>query len=440
MKDFGQVSLTITLNGKPVDCIAVPSEAFVSRSDYDKIVKELETESRSAGTLFEERNRLRNERDAIQWHIDKLKCERNTNRRMYEATLGELAAAKNELSLLRSAHDTVLREMGNLSPDQLQAERDRLANDLRFARGVIEDTQKEATARAKECESLRDKIRVRDLRISDLEGSLAGRADSEQRAINQRNVLLEKCDAMERTFHERDAEISRLRNDCKKNTKIIAKQAEDIAKRYSDAQVNSKTIDGLAIELGHRDRLIASMLAESGIKQDKRTRADMVREFNVAIGAPIRTKPVDYWESIDCWSGKKLGGLWCSNTKEVNDGVMLVVEEIFELFGAWCVNSNTKAFVESAKRIVVECLRSNGSVDLVALVDGAVDTAYTLDGLMQRLGVDMDRVFEMVHENNMTKPGGPKDPATGKQLKPEGYKPPDIMGEIERQARGEVAK
>ena len=72
MSDFTEVRLRITLNGKPVDCIAVPSDAFVSRGDYDKIVKELETESRSAGTLFEERNRLSNERDAIQWQYKSL--------------------------------------------------------------------------------------------------------------------------------------------------------------------------------------------------------------------------------------------------------------------------------------------------------------------------------------------------------------------------------
>lgn len=71
--------------------------------------------------------------------------------------------------------------------------------------------------------------------------------------------------------------------------------------------------------------------------------------------------------------------------------------------------------------------------DLVELADGVADATYVLLGTAEAAGIDMEPVFDLVHESNMLKAGGPvRD--DGKRLKPEGWAPPDIAGELERQA------
>lgn len=69
--------------------------------------------------------------------------------------------------------------------------------------------------------------------------------------------------------------------------------------------------------------------------------------------------------------------------------------------------------------------------DLAGFVDAGVDTLYVLLGLMNAAGVNLNDFFDEVHEANMAKLKGPKR-ADGKQLKPPGWKPPDIQGILDR--------
>lgn len=62
--------------------------------------------------------------------------------------------------------------------------------------------------------------------------------------------------------------------------------------------------------------------------------------------------------------------------------------------------------------------------NLVDLIDGLCDLTYVVMGTAVAAGVDLDPHFEEVHRANMNKLQGPKR-ADGKQLKPEGWKPPD---------------
>ena len=73
-----------------------------------------------------------------------------------------------------------------------------------------------------------------------------------------------------------------------------------------------------------------------------------------------------------------------------------------------------------------------------AQFDALVDAWYYSLNIAARHGVNMSRIFDVVHQANMNK----RDPTTGKFLrresdgkviKPEGWKSPDIDGEIERQ-------
>lgn len=64
--------------------------------------------------------------------------------------------------------------------------------------------------------------------------------------------------------------------------------------------------------------------------------------------------------------------------------------------------------------------------DLIEVLDGLCDVLYVTLGAFEAIGVDAQTLFDEVHRTNMAKIGGPVDPVTGKQLKPPGWKPPDL--------------
>ena len=81
---------------------------------------------------------------------------------------------------------------------------------------------------------------------------------------------------------------------------------------------------------------------------------------------------------------------------------------------------------------------------LVGQVDALIDTLYFTYGSFVLMGVDPERIFEIVHQANMGKifPDGKAqfDPVTHKILKPEGWEEkfapePAIKKELERQIR-----
>ena len=69
--------------------------------------------------------------------------------------------------------------------------------------------------------------------------------------------------------------------------------------------------------------------------------------------------------------------------------------------------------------------------DLAPLAHELADLLYVTYGALDQLGVDADAVFAEVHRANLSKASGPRR-ADGKQLKPEGWRPADVRGVIER--------
>lgn len=70
--------------------------------------------------------------------------------------------------------------------------------------------------------------------------------------------------------------------------------------------------------------------------------------------------------------------------------------------------------------------------DMVAAADAICDLLYVVYGTAVAFGIDVQPMMNRVHAANMEKAGGPKD-EHGKQLKPDGWKPPDIRRELELQ-------
>jgi len=74
---------------------------------------------------------------------------------------------------------------------------------------------------------------------------------------------------------------------------------------------------------------------------------------------------------------------------------------------------------------IIELQEAIEARDLTQIAKESADVKYVVNSLMAQCGVDMDAVDEAVHLSNMAKLGGPKR-GDGKQLKPEGWKAPDI--------------
>ncbi len=72
------------------------------------------------------------------------------------------------------------------------------------------------------------------------------------------------------------------------------------------------------------------------------------------------------------------------------------------------------------------------NVNMVELADGMADLDYVVEGTRLEFGIDGEPIAAEVHRTNMTKRGGPVR-EDGKHTKPEGWKPPDIEGELRKQ-------
>jgi predicted HAD superfamily Cof-like phosphohydrolase len=70
-------------------------------------------------------------------------------------------------------------------------------------------------------------------------------------------------------------------------------------------------------------------------------------------------------------------------------------------------------------------------LDIVEAIDGMCDLLVVTYGTAVEWGIDLEPFFDEVHRTNMAKAGGPIR-ADGKQLKPEGWTPPDIAGILRR--------
>jgi len=126
-----------------------------------------------------------------------------------------------------------------------------------------------------------------------------------------------------------------------------------------------------------------------------------VTEFHGAIGQPVRTTP----------------------TIPEDDGVRLRLRLVTEEYCEFMEGHGAVVDRESLMREADNC-RLN--VDLVAIADACADLDYVVEGTRLCYGIPRQRIADAVHASNMAKRGGPV--VNGKQLKPEGWTPPDIEG------------
>ena len=127
-----------------------------------------------------------------------------------------------------------------------------------------------------------------------------------------------------------------------------------------------------------------------------------VTKFHQAFGYPVRFSPV------------------VPSEEETRFRLGLISEEYLEVLDACGVDVTILKFL--IKQVLA---RTKLKVDLPALAKEYSDLDFVVEGSRLTAGIPRQAVANEVSRSNLEKRGGPKD-ANGKQLKPPGWKPPDI--------------
>lgn len=139
---------------------------------------------------------------------------------------------------------------------------------------------------------------------------------------------------------------------------------------------------------------------------------EQVAEFHNAIGAPILLNPTT------------------PSSAMLKRRLQLVGEEFAEFCEALGFRLMGRALRAMLHSVVFTSL--TGEFDMPAAVDACADIDYTVEGTRLELGVYGPAVAAEVHAANMRKIGGPQR-ADGKQMKPQGWRGPDISGVLKSQ-------
>lgn len=144
---------------------------------------------------------------------------------------------------------------------------------------------------------------------------------------------------------------------------------------------------------------------------EKPRRSDIrkqVEEFHHLMGQPVLTSPA---VPVDA---------------RVRLRLHLVAEEFFELLYACGFDDDD---LEDDVRNEINFM--DVGVQLPEVADALADLDYVVEGMRLELGINGAPIADVVHESNIAKVGGPI--VNGKIQKPEGWTPPDIAAELEKQ-------
>lgn len=142
---------------------------------------------------------------------------------------------------------------------------------------------------------------------------------------------------------------------------------------------------------------------------------NQVTAFHTAIGQPILPKPQ------------------VPSDDRVRLRLRLIAEEFFELLDACGITNVPSRPQETVWESVDRAITiSHLSPDLPEVADALGDLDYVIEGTRLEFGINGAPIADAIHASNMAKTDGPISP-TGKKLKPPGWTPPDIAGELRKQ-------
>jgi predicted HAD superfamily Cof-like phosphohydrolase len=140
---------------------------------------------------------------------------------------------------------------------------------------------------------------------------------------------------------------------------------------------------------------------------------NQVAEFHRTFNHPIAKSPI------------------VPSDERVRFRLRLIAEEFCELIAA-CFDANGIDITGGMEEFNRMTRTLPLKVNLPEFADACADLNYVVEGALLEFGIDGDPIAREVHRSNMAKIGGGKRP-DGKSLKPEGWRPPDIAGELREQ-------
>lgn len=109
--------------------------------------------------------------------------------------------------------------------------------------------------------------------------------------------------------------------------------------------------------------------------------------------------------------------------------VKLLLEEVLEFAEASGVDVTSGTFLYENDTISIKDLKfwADDYSDLVAVADGLADIRYVMNGAGCSYGMDLEKIGNVVHENNMLKIKNGTFGPDGKLIKPKDHPKPDIQ-------------
>jgi len=165
--------------------------------------------------------------------------------------------------------------------------------------------------------------------------------------------------------------------------------------------------------VGKKDQWTCDRCGGSGLEPSRLTR--QVTEFHKVMGQPIVLKPT------------------VPSDDRVRLRLKLIAEEFFELLDATLLNSSKVQVPRRQMEAVMHAIENAPvQVELPEFVDALADLDYVIEGTRLEFGINGAPIADAVHAANIAKVGSGRR-EDGKVMKPEGWKPPDIAGELRKQ-------
>ena len=116
----------------------------------------------------------------------------------------------------------------------------------------------------------------------------------------------------------------------------------------------------------------------------------------------------------------------------------LIAEEFVELLDSVFGNQGIYVELESIQDSILAIINDRRiKVDFPEFIDALGDLDVVIEGARVACGVDGRPIARAIHAANMAKKDGPKRESDGKRLKPPGWTPADIVGELRKQGWSE---
>ena len=112
--------------------------------------------------------------------------------------------------------------------------------------------------------------------------------------------------------------------------------------------------------------------------------------------------------------------------------LLLITEEYTELLKACGIHDRSCLFFYQEIVNTISQVGFTNEANLPLIADALADLDYVIEGMRLACGIDGAPIAAEVHRANMAKVGGERR-ADGKHLKPKGWTPPDIEGELKKQ-------